>query len=431
MKMSILLVSMILALTTTYSLTKITSYNINVEFKPYSVTMHVNASLTFKNDEQSDTILLLFNSDSKILNMKYPINETTFALTYFKGGKDTLYVILNEMMKSIQNFVINFEYEYPLEKDSVILLDRGYRWYPMIAEDIYPFTMTVQIPENYTAISAGNIINERTIEGFKQISYDSRQPVFKIPLIIAPENYYIVKEKDCGEIKSYFYEINDSNSGKFDSVNIDICNLINYFSATIGKYPHDRFTLVETSVFPGSNLGSSIVTSGLDNFESFLLGNNDWLNMAVASQWICTGVFPRLFCKGFWFLSISFPHYLRLMYDRETRGEEFFNKEIDNLKETYKKIEGSEGDIPILDVDYPNTREKGFLLYAKGVLVLNKLKMELGEAKWIEILRYFYSEYNGKVIILDDFINSINKFDSTGYCSTNLLKMLKEKGLPE
>lgn len=408
--------------------THITSYNINAEFSTDRIS--VKAGLIFKTDQQPDTLCLLFNPNCRIQSINNAVNEQTFSLKYSRGNKDTLLVHLNENMKYAGNFIINFEYEYSLENDSIILLDRGHKWYPMIAEDIFPFTLTVQVPQNYLAISAGDIINVNTEAGFRQISYESTQPVFKIPLIIAPENYYTLHEKECGKIKSYFYEIKKGES-ELDSINADICNLINYFSNTIGEYSHKRFTLVETSAFPGSNLGSSIVVSGTGNFESYSKDYKDWLKMAIASQWVGAGIFPKLFCKGFWFLSISFPHYLRLMYDRDTRGEEIFNEELDNLKETYKKTEGSEEEIPIIDIDYPNTKEKGILLYAKGVIVLNNLKNKLGESNWINLLKYFYTQYYGKVILLDDFIGSINQFDPSGICSKNFLDMLSTKGMPE
>jgi hypothetical protein len=185
---------------------------------------------------------------------------------------------------------------------------------------------------------------------------------------------------------------------------------------------------VETPTFEGTNLGSSIITAGSGNFKAFSIGYKEWLNLAVASQWIGAGVFPRLFCKGFWFLSLSLPHYLRLMYLKDTEGEDAFNKQIENLSDKYSEFAGSEKDIPIFDIDFPNTKEKGILLYCKGVLVLDEIKKQLDEPNWTNLLKYLYENYYGKIIQMDNFTNCIDKYDPTGICSANLTKMLSEKG---
>jgi hypothetical protein len=253
-------------------------------------------------------------------------------------------------------------------------------------------------------------------------------PVFKLPVFIARKELYILKSSTCGYVNLNSYILSPNDSLNFDSLNLHICSLINYYNEAIGKYSFDRFTLIETSMYQGANLGSSFITAGTDNIKMFEKGYREWLNLAVAAQWMGTGVFPRLFCKGFWFLSISMPHYLRIMYIKDTQGEESFNKEIENLKSTYDKIAGTENEVTVLDVDYPNTKEKGIVIYAKGVLILDKIKNLLGETNWNNLLKDFYKQYDGKIILLDDFVNLIDKYDSTGNTSKSLSKMLGEKG---
>ena len=409
----------------------INSYNINAKFDKSGNQVIVKAVLEMQNNNSEDTLTLLFNSNCRIHTITSISNEKELSVHYFTGGKDTIHLILNESIKNQRKFILKFDYEYPAGEDTVILLDRGYRWYPLIAENIETFKMRIEVPSNYMALTAGDFVKETTAQGEKQFYFESTRTVFKIPLIIAPENYYNVNELDCGTVNIYLYSIASNNYKELDSINIDICSLIKYFNSTIGEYPFRRFSLVETSAFQGSNLGSSVVTAGSDNIKYYLSGFKEWLNMDVASQWICAGIFPRLFCKGFWFMSISFPHYLRLMYIRDTKGEDDFEKALNSLKEKYEKAAGSENEIPVIDIDYPNTKEKGLALYAKGVLIIDKLRNDMGRENWIKFLRYFYEEYRGKTITLDTLTDSINKFDQTGECSNHLLEMLSGKGMPE
>ena len=387
----------------------------------------VNARLEFQKDDKSDTLLLLFNSNCRIHSIKY--SESNKDIHYSIGGKDTIFLELDRNT-GVKDLFVTFNYDYPIEEDTVILLDRGYRWYPLIAENVESFKMEIEVPQNYIGLTAGDFTGEKQNTDSKTYYFESKRNVFKIPLIIAPEDYYNIKEYDCSGTKIFFYFIAGGDKPPADSINIDICSLINYFNKTIGRYQYKRFSLVETSAFPGSNLGSSIITAGTDNIKYYSSGYKEWLNMDVASQWVCAGIFPRLFCRGFWFMSISFPHYLRLMYARDTYGEDAFKNAINKLKDEYKKIVGTENEKPILGVDYPNTKEKGLTLYAKGVIVLNILENEMGSKNWIKFLRYFYEEFKGKTITLDTLTDTLNKFDSTGKCSEHLIKMLNEKGMP-
>lgn len=415
--------------TNLYPAVKISSYDITATYNETKNKISVTAKLEFQNTGVSDTLLLLFNSNCKINSIKYSHPESN--VNYITGGKDTIFLMLNENVKSLPDFEITFNYDYPLEKDTVILVDRGYRWYPLIAENVESFEMTIEVPSNYIGLTAGDFIRVKQNPESRLYYFASKRNVFKIPLIIAPDNYYNVNEYDCNGVKTYFYSIAGNDKTPNDSINMDICSLIKYFNKMIGPYQFKRFSLVETNEFQGSNLGSSIITAGSNNIKYYSSGYKEWLDMDVASQWICAGVFPRLFCKGFWFMSISFPHYLRLMYIHDTYGEEAFEKAKDKLSKEYQKIAGSQNEVPILDVDYPNTKEKGLALYAKGVIVLDIIKNEMGNENWIKFLRYFYEKYSGKTVTLDTLTECINKIDPTEKCSNHLLKMLREKGMPE
>ena len=53
---------------------------------------------------------------------------------------------------------------------------------------------------------------------------------------------------------------------------------------------------------------------GSTYIDQFKKGHYENLHLSIAAQWIAAGVFFKLFGKGFWFLQLSLPHYLRLMY---------------------------------------------------------------------------------------------------------------------
>lgn len=426
MKNLIFFLFLLASVNSSFSQPVIQSYDINLKLDAANNKLDVS-NIVSMDAKNTQTFELLFSSDCKIKSINIIKDSGPVPLSYKLKGKDTLQITL-ENTGNYGLINIGFEYTYPVENDSVVLLDRGNRWYPLIADNIVTFKLSIESPEGYYAVSAGKLLNESVTSGISKSTYESSVPVFKLPVFIARKELYMLKNSRCGDINLYSYILSPNDSLNLDSLNNHICSLINYFNQNIGKYSFDRFNLIETSLYQGANLGSSFITAGTENIKAFEKNYKEWLNLAVASQWVGAGVFPRLFCRGFWFLSISLPHYLRLMYSKDMQGEEEFNNEIEHDKLTFEKIAGTENEVAVLDVDYPSTSEKGILIYAKGVLILDKIKNMLGEANWRNLLKDFYKQYDGRIILLDDFVNIIDKYDSKGEVSKTLLKLLSEKG---
>src|SRR5690606_34147644 len=129
------------------------------------------------------------------------------------------------------------------------------------------------------------------------------------------------------------------------------------------------------------------------SLELIAKGYKDFLILTIAQQWFGAGVFPDFNRKGFFFLSISLPHYLRLMYVRDSDGEETFNNSMLTPMKRYEEFAGSGSDIPVIDVDIPNTKEKSIILYAKGPFILSKIESEMGRDNWKSFLADLYQSF--------------------------------------
>ena len=131
----------------------------------------------------------------------------------------------------------------------------------------------------------------------------------------------------------------------------------------------------------GINTGSGLIMIGSQSLEMMKQKYYDGLNLTIAQQWIGAGVFAKYGAPGFWFLALSLPHYLRLMYLQQTKGEESFQESLHKPLAKYKEFSGKENDIPIMDIDSPNSREKSIILYGKGPYVISKIKNAMGDRK--------------------------------------------------
>jgi hypothetical protein len=399
-----------------------------VKLDPALKHLITHADVSFANGTTTKQINLIFSSEISILTVFSKLEYQQVQLSFSRKGTDTLALVL----PAAPNVTAAFEYVYPLdETDTMIILDRGSRWYPLIADNIAKAKLTVYVPFGYTAVAAGNLKSVDTLSAGKQYVYESRMPIFKIPLVIFPDSYYKKFQKSCNSKHISVYLIPPADSSTAERILSKVCNQIRYFENNIGRYEFDEFKILEVPSFQGSNLGSSIIMTGTQNIRDFEKGYGQWLSLSTAAQWISAGVFPRLFSKGFWFFSISFPHYLRLMYIRDSEGEDSFFNELNQSYDSYKEIAGTDKDIPILEIDMPNTPEKGRVLYGKGVYVLDKVRKLIGDENWSRLVKELYNDFKGKILTYEDFMICLTKYDTGGSCKINLEKMLNEKGLVE
>ena len=58
---------------------------------------------------------------------------------------------------------------------------------------------------------------------------------------------------------------------------------------------------------------------------------------------------------------------------------------------------------------------------------MDELRKQLDEPNWTNLLKYLHENYYGKIILMDDFTNCLDKYDPTGECSAHLIKMSAKK----
>lgn len=98
--------------------------------------------------------------------------------------------------------------------------------------------------------------------------------------------------------------------------------------------------------------------------------------------------------------------------------------------DNYKEFAGKENDIPIIDIDFPNTKEKGLVIYAKGPYILSKLETAMGKTTWMDFIHNLYYSYQGKILSYEKFKEMLSHYDKNGRVLIDFNKMMSEKGLP-
>lgn len=404
----------------------IVSYNINAKISELSEAVDVKLICNISVKENSSRLQFIFSNESNIRSIKYLKEKDWISIPFEFNGRDSLLLTNADEFYKDNKYSLMFDYSFPTGKlnDTLLFLDRGHRWYPLIMDEIAPFKLTCEVPNTYSVISSGNLMGTKNDGDNTVYVWESSLPVFKLPLIIY--NPAIFKKTSSSIADIFCLSMDSSNALKMLN---KVSNVINYYGGVLGTYPYKKLTIIEIPDFPGVNICSGLLMTGSRSLEEAKNGYDDIIILSTAEQWLGAGVFAKFGEKGFFFLSLSLPHYLRLMFIRNDRGEEAFNASLADGLTGYKEFAGTENDIPIINVDLPNTREKGIILYAKGPFVLSKIEKSLGNEKWLSFLRGLYQTYRGKILTYDEFKEYLMKYDEDGHTLDLLNRLMIEKGI--
>lgn len=411
---------------------KIDSYDIKVSADLISKKLHVSAQLDLKKADTIAEFQLLLNSKVELGSISCETKDGQLDIKHEFVGKDTLRLTIPREVLSSQSLSLDFKYSLPWgeQKGDMIVLDRGDRWYPLILDQIAKFKLTASVPEGYEVFAPGDLVEKKILPRQARFFWESKIPVFKMSLVIGKSSLFHATILPCGDKKIYFCSSDPDEETK-KGILSEACNAMKFYNELLGEYHHDRLTFVEIPGLEGMNIATGLLmvdTSFIDQFEK---GYYDQLHLGIAAQWFAAGVFFKFLGKGFWFLQLSLPHYLRLMYLEQAKGEDAFKEGLQKGFSAYQEIAGTEKEVSIFDVDFPNTKEKATAIYGKGPLVIDKVRRQIGNENWEKLIKSIYTDYKGRILTYDEFIKYLAKYDSDGACVSKLQKMLSEKGIPE
>jgi hypothetical protein len=408
------------------------SYDVNAAIHTLDSAVDVSLVCELQKSDTVSHIKFLFNPIARVQSIQYHTKGGWRDITFEFAGTETLRLQLPFEARRIESLRIKFVYGFPItpQGDTLLILDRGNRWYPLIVDQIANFRLTVEMPRRYTAVSAGNLLESETLGDRSRSVWQSAQPVFKLPLIVFRSDVFTITSGECAGKTILLYSYRNDTL-KAAQILAEAKNVFTFFTNYIGEYPHSRLALIEVPGFDGINIGSGVLTVGSSSVDQMKRGNYDALYLTIAQQWIGAGVFAKFGEPGFWFLSLSVPHYLRLMYVRQTKGEEAFDEAMQRPLVKYREFAGKDNDIPIIAVDFPNSKEKGLVLYAKGPFVISKIHKQMGEQRWGSFSRDLYNNFRGRILAYDEFQDCISKHDTNGGTLALLNRLMTQKGMPE
>ncbi|MCF7886461.1 MAG: hypothetical protein K9M80_08195 [Candidatus Marinimicrobia bacterium] len=388
----------------------VTEYNIEVHFEnPGKVDFMVD--VISKINPKLDHIEFLLTPGAEIDSVSVEHNGIWKKLSY-STIKDTIRISIPPEISIGTEHPMRFVYSTPV-RDTIgdfLYLDRGFRYYPLIIDDVAKVKIAATVPAGYKMFSGGDLVDIKTKKSLVTYKYATKIPVFKIPIVlIRPDNYSLLT-KQCNGKGAEFYFLKQKNNSNLDIVE-EICKTLQYYESNIGEFHHNNLTFIEIDQYPRSSfIGTGLVLSGTQVVANYKKEKYQGLYLLIAAQWFGAGVFGDFQSKGFWFFTLSLPHYLRLMYTSESYGEQEFKRELQTPYDKYLNYSDSDHDMPTMEIDMPNKPVKIYNIKGRGPMILNQLRIEMGDENWHEFVQSLYKKMQGKVMIYEMFKEHLAKF---------------------
>jgi hypothetical protein len=448
------------------TLDTLTHYNIDVQFNDKDKNLKVIETIKFTNTygkELKDIVLHLYpdsyNSYDSLPSMGKLPYDTQQIVDEIKGDIDIENVVIDDKQINFteDNQVLKIPLVKPLASNSVIEITitftlklpqgtnrMGYNndvysltnWYPILSiydplednwdenpfnavgesnySDIANYNVTLHIPKDIVVASTGITSSEKIESNLKSVDIIAENA--RDFVVIMSKNYKVIsKDVDGVKVNSYYLseDSKDNNEKKAARILDVTVDALKFFSETFGKYPYPELDVMETYLTGGAMEYPQIIQMGkyYPSNEEMPSGYTPWDEVAAVHetghQWWYVGVGSNEFLEPL--LDESLTQYSTAYYFEKRYGKYHDQAIISTLRG--RLYPGSISNLPInSSVDkFKDWGEYSYVIYSKGQVVFEDLRSQVGDEKFIEILKTYYNRFLYKNASVDDLLKVIEE----------------------
>jgi aminopeptidase N len=269
------------------------------------------------------------------------------------------------------------------EKDHGIFLSGASYFYPVVEDPsgkfLITFSLSTNLPSEWKVVSQGKRIRETTVNGPRHNLWQCDDPMEEIFLIADQFEEYNDRFED---VKLYVF-LRKKESGLARKYLEAAKSYIAFYQQLIGAYPFVKFAVVENALQTGYGMPSfTLLGSRVIRFP-FILHTS--YPHEILHNWWGNGVYIDR-TSGNW--SEGLTAYLsdHLFPDLNGKGDRYRFQEL--MK--YASYVNANNDFPLSQFRERSDMASQAIGYGKWVMVLNMLRLELGDAVFLKALSEFF-----------------------------------------
>ena len=338
-------------------------------------------SIVYETDTQGTVPLESFR-------VKLPTGLNTFVLKYGGSIYHPIETYGKEEARAIRQ-------TYGMISEEGVYLARSSFWYPAFDDRLVTFTLQVELPKEWDAVSQGDRTLHDESKDMTRMRWESPEPQEEIFIIAARFTEYI---QPAGRVSAMiFLRTPDKDlSNKYLNATV---RYITMYEKLIGLYPYKKFALVENFWETGFGMPSFTLLGPKVIRFPFII--NSSYPHEILHNWWGNSVFPD-YLKGNWTEGLTAYLSDHLIKEQQGSGAEYRQATL----QKYTDYVLNERDFPLTEFRSRHSSSSEAVGYGKSLMFFHMLRLELGDKTFIEGLRDFYYKNKFKFSSFDDLQKS-------------------------
>ncbi len=252
-------------------------------------------------------------------------------------------------------------------------------WYPAIEGELLSFSLQVELPSGWDAVSQGGRTVHRKEAGRTVVRWESPEPQEEIYLVAARFTEY-TRSSNRIQAMVFLRRPDRELAEKYLDATIGYLSM---YEKLIGPYPYQKFALVENFWETGFGMPSfTLLGPKIIRFPFILTSSYPH---EILHNWWGNSVFPD-YRTGNW--SEGLTAYLadHLIREQEGDGVEYRQTTL----QKYADYAASGRDFPLTQFRSRHGSSSEAVGYGKSLMFFHMLRLEVGDGVFVKALRDFY-----------------------------------------
>ncbi len=307
--------------------------------------------------------------------------------------------------------------------------DRAHYWFPCIDHpwDKATVEFAITAPDKYDVVANGTLVETQSLLDERKITrWREDKPIPAYCMVFGAAEFSIRFQGRAAGVPLSFYSYPQDSAiaaNRFARSSL----ALTYLSELIGPYPYEKLAQVESTTLAGGMENASAIFYAEELFRR-LTGGDGPVPHEIAHQW-----FGDSITEADWdhlWLSEGFATYFDALFHERLEGPESLKRTMAQAAEAVKKYHQIHP-APLIDPEMKDLMRKlNAFNYQKGAWVLHMLRKRLGDEIFFEGIRRYYSLYEGKNTLSEDF-QKVMESVSGATLNTFFRQWLYQPGWPD